>query len=198
MQTENKPLIFAKMADILQDIDAIAKNHTNAQQGFKFRGIDDVYNAVNPLFKKHRIFMTSKIIERSREERPSKSGGINIWTLLLIEWSYFAEDGTFVTSIAQGEAMDSGDKGSNKAMSVSQKYSIIQTFAIPLLDGNPDPDKGKEGSAEEVEKLKRECDLHTESKRLAEWCNEQTDYHGNKELVEYFKKKIKSLKSQGL
>lgn len=187
------------MADILEDIGAIAKNRTNTQQNFMFRGIDDVYNAINPLFKKHRVFMTGKVIERSREERPNKKGdGVNIWTLLLIEWTYHAEDGSSVTSVSQGEAMDSGDKGSNKAMSVSQKYSIIQTFAIPLEEGNPDPDNDQPKNEEELLKVLAQIPLFNDSKRLAEWANDLPDYHREERFVSAVRKKIIELKNTGL
>lgn len=168
----------------MQDIEAIAKTRDNTQQHYKFRGIDDVYNAVNPLLKKHRVFMTSEVLERSREERQTKNGGTLIFTILLIKWKFYAEDGSCVESTSQGEGMDSADKGSNKAMSTSQKYAIIQAFAIPLEDGNPDTDNHNPVfDKDELENMKLEIKRFTEEKLLVEWANNQKEWLGNKEFV---------------
>lgn len=191
---ENKaPLIYGKMADIMDEISAIGKDQKNTQQNFNFRGIDDVYNAVNPLLKKHRVFMTSKIIgEVKREERHTAKGGCLIWTLFRVEWSFYAEDGSHVTSDAQGEAMDTGDKGSNKAMSTSQKYAIIQAFAIPTKEGSPDVDKDNMGE-ETLETMKEEALKYTDAESLTEWANAKTDWHKNTEFITYVQNRIKAL-----
>lgn len=188
------PLIYGKMADIMGKISAIAKDQKNTQQNFNFRGIDDVYNYMNPLFKEARIFMTTKVLEAKREERVTQKGGTLIWTLLTVEITYFAEDGSFVQSTTQGEAMDSGDKGSNKAMSVAQKYSIIQTFAIPTKEGMPDTDKDLVGNPNEtLETMKEEALKYTDAESLTEWANAKTDWHGNKEFITYVQNRIKAL-----
>lgn len=183
------------MASIMEEISAIAKDQKNTQQNFNFRGIDDVYNAVNPLLKKHRIFMTSKILgDVKREERLTKNGGNMIWTLFRVEWSFFAEDGSFVTSDAQGEAMDTGDKGSNKAMSTSQKYAIIQAFAIPTKEGSPENDKDLlDNPNEDLESVKKDALTYTDAESLTDWANAKTAWHGNKEFIEYVQTRIKAL-----
>jgi hypothetical protein len=50
-----------------------------------------------------------------------------------------AEDGSKHTVVTVGEAMDSGDKASNKAMSAAYKYAAFQTFCIPT-EGDNDAD----------------------------------------------------------
>jgi hypothetical protein len=50
-----------------------------------------------------------------------------------------AEDGSKHTARTFGEAMDSGDKATNKAMSAAYKYMAFQTFAIPT-EGDNDAD----------------------------------------------------------
>lgn len=195
MEQPNTPMIFAKMANIMQEINAIVKDKTNTQQNYSFRGIDDVYNALNPLFKKHRIFITTKLISSKREDRVSKGGGSLIFTILEIENTFWAEDGSSVTSTSQGEAMDSADKGSNKAMSAAQKYSLIQTFAIPTKDGSPDTDKDEVlNDAETLQKLKDEVDRFTELQSLVDWANDQGAWGKNPEFFKYVASAIKKLK----
>lgn len=129
---ENK--IYSSIMGVMNDIEAIEKNKKNAQQGYSFRGIDDMYNAIHPLFAKHKIFITSKVLNFQREERQTKSGGSMFTTLMDVEFTFYAEDGSHVSSIMRGEAMDSGDKGSNKAQSAALKYALMQMLLIPTED----------------------------------------------------------------
>ena len=50
-----------------------------------------------------------------------------------------AEDGSRHTVKTFGEAMDSGDKATNKAMSAAYKYAAFQAFSIPT-EGDNDAD----------------------------------------------------------
>lgn len=123
--------IFKKINSILQEVDAIGKNKKNEQQNYKFRGIDDMYNALHPLFAIHGVFITSDILTSKREERQTKSGGNLIYTIVTCKFTFYAEDGSNVSSTLEGEAMDSGDKSTNKAMSTALKYALMQMFLIP-------------------------------------------------------------------
>jgi hypothetical protein len=131
--------IFAKIADAMADIEAISKARKNTQQNYQFRGIDDVYNELHPLLSKHRIFTVPEVLEDRHEERTSKSGGINIYRVLKMRYTFYADDGSSVAAVVIGEGMDSGDKASNKAMSVAHKYALLQIFAIPT-DDDKDPE----------------------------------------------------------
>lgn len=126
-----KPKIYAAISGIMNEIEAITKSKKNAQQGYSFRGIDDMYNAIQPLFKKHQVFITSNVLESKREERQTKSGGALIYTIAKCQFKFFTTDGSFVESVLDGEAMDSGDKSTNKAMSTALKYALMQMFLIP-------------------------------------------------------------------
>jgi len=85
------------------------------------------------------VFTVPKVLESSREERPSKSGGVLIWTFLEIEYTFFANDGSSVVAVVTGEGMDSGDKSANKAMAVAHKYALLQIFSIPTEEAK-DPE----------------------------------------------------------
>lgn len=127
-------MIYKSMVAVMRDIEFIPKDKKNPQQNYNFRGIDDMYNAVHPLFKKHGIFVLSEVLSEKREERATKAGGVLISSLLDIKFSFVAEDGSRVFSTTKGEAMDSGDKASNKAMSAALKYAVMQTFMIPTKE----------------------------------------------------------------
>jgi hypothetical protein len=79
------------------------------------------------------------VLSERSEERATKSGGVSIYRVLKIRYRFYADDGSFVDAVVIGEGMDSGDKASNKAMSVAQKYAFIQVFAIPTKE-HKDPE----------------------------------------------------------
>ena len=120
--------------------DGITKNRRNQQQGYKFRGIDDVYNALSPLLAKHGLCILPRILARDCVERQTQKGGVLFYVTVEAEFDFIAsEDGSKHTVRTFGEAMDSGDKATNKAMSAAYKYAAFHAFAIPT-EAHPDAD----------------------------------------------------------
>jgi hypothetical protein len=130
----------------------ISKDRTNSQgAGYKFRGIDDVYNAIAPLLAEHGLCILPRMLARSCEDRLTKAGGNLFYVTVEAEFDVVsALDGSKHTIRTFGEAMDSGDKATNKAMSAAYKYAAFQMFAIPT-EGDNDADShthdvaGKQG-----------------------------------------------------
>ena len=133
------PMIHRAMIEVMREVGAIGKDQRNTQQGFNYRGIDDIYNVLNPILAKHGVYMTSEIVSKTREERVTKNGGVLAFTCLLIRYRFIALDGSTVHTEVEGEGMDSGDKSSNKAMAVAHKYALLQAFCIPTKE-SVDPD----------------------------------------------------------
>lgn len=152
---ENKNLVYQKISEVMSAVDAVGKDRKNTLQNYSFRGIDDMYNALNVHLSKAKIFFTSDIISKEREERQTKAGGNLIYTILTIKWTIFAEDGSFVNTTTVGEAMDSGDKSANKAMSAAYKYALMQVFCIPTSDT-----KDTEAETHEVAKKEPTKEFH--------------------------------------
>lgn len=118
----------------------ISKSRDNQQQHYKFRGIDDVYNAVSRLLAKHGLCILPRCTERSVVERATQKGGVLFYVTVRCEFDFVAaEDGSKHTVTTYGEAMDSADKATNKAMSAAYKYALMQAFAIPT-EGDNDAD----------------------------------------------------------
>lgn len=111
----------------------IVKDKRNSQgAGYNFRGIDDVYNAIAPLLAKHGLCILPRVLARECVERTSKQGGALFYITVEAEFDFVSsEDGTKHTVKTFGEAMDSGDKATNKAMSAAYKYACFQAFSIP-------------------------------------------------------------------
>ena len=131
--------IYESISNALADIGAVGKTKWNDQQKFKFRGIDDVMNSLHPVLEKNKIFVVPEVLEQIREDRVSGKGNPLIYSICKIKYTFYAEDGTFVTAVVIGEGMDSGDKATNKAMSIAFKYALFQIFCIPTEE-MADPD----------------------------------------------------------
>ena len=115
----------------------ITKDKRNQQQGYNFRGIDDVYNALSPLLAKHGLCILPRILTRDVQERQTQKGGVLFYVTVEAEFDFVAaEDGSTHVVRTFGEAMDSADKATNKAMSAAYKYAAFQAFAIPTEADN--------------------------------------------------------------
>lgn len=131
--------IYTAMAAANKAITAIAKGRINQQQQFAFRGIDDVYNDLHAILAENEIFIITEVVSYTVDEKTTARGGILYYTRATIKHHFTTTDGSEVVTTTVGEAMDSGDKGMNKAMSVALKYALMQAFTIPT-DEKKDPD----------------------------------------------------------
>lgn len=139
MNETQTPLIYARIAAIMKDTAAISKAQKNQQQGFMFRGIDDVMNELHNLFAKNEVFILQEVQSFTTENRPTRNGGLQTFTRATIKFRYMTTDGSYIETVNVGEAMDTADKGMNKAMSIALKYSLLQLFLIPTVE-KKDPD----------------------------------------------------------
>lgn len=133
--------IYKAINNVMKSITAISKDKRNTQQSFNYRGIDDVMNVLKPLLDDAGVFIVPEVLESLREERTTKSGGNLIYTVLKMRYWFFAEDGSFITAVVQGEGMDSADKSTNKAEAIAMKYACFQVLCIPTEEmAQADPD----------------------------------------------------------
>ena len=155
--------IYESITKIMEEIPAIGKDQTNKTQGFKYRGIDDVMNTLQPLLSKNKVFIVPQILEQTREERTTNKGGNLIYSICKIKYIFYAEDGTSIEAITIGEGMDSGDKATNKAMAIAMKYALFQVFCIPTEEMKDPDEETPEGS-----KPKNQLISAEDAKRLKE------------------------------
>ena len=125
--------IYDAICGVMEDIGAVGKNDVNRQQGFKYRSIDAVMNALSPAMIKHKVFCVPELLEQSREERQTSKGAQLIYSICRMRYRFYTTDGSYVDAITVGEGMDSGDKATNKAMAIAFKYACFQTFCIPYV-----------------------------------------------------------------
>jgi len=156
-------LIFKKMAEVMKEVGVVGKNQKNTAQGFKFRGIDDMINALHPALVAHGVFMAPRCVSEQHElkevTRGSGKAGVDKHVTIMMEYDFFAEDGSKVTvGPIPAEGLDSGDKATNKALSAALKYALIQTFSVPTEDmAEADLESPVIGTPEKKEEVKQEA-----------------------------------------
>ena len=137
------PQVYAAINAVQREIAITGISKSNTTTGgakFKFRGIDDVYNALSPLMAKHDLIVAPRYSDRALIERKSSNGNALFYITITGNFDFISvKDGSKHTVTTFGEAMDSGDKGTNKAMAIAHKYALLQVFAIPT-EGDNDPD----------------------------------------------------------
>lgn len=136
------PAVYSAISAVMEHMskEGIGKDRKNTTQGYKFRGIDDVYNALSSVLAENKLIMLPFVQDMQREERQTRGGGALNYTILTVDFKLVsAEDGSTDTVRMIGEAMDSADKSSNKAQSAALKYAALQVFMIPT-EGDNDAD----------------------------------------------------------
>lgn len=130
-------LIYKKILAVMQSLKSIPKQSTAptgtaaTDDDFDYRGIDAIYNALNPLFKTHGIFCLPEVI--NSETAPTRDAK-KVKTTVEVRYTFCAEDGSKAVIVVRGEAIDDSDKGLSKAMSIAQKTALTQMFLIPTND----------------------------------------------------------------
>jgi len=136
------PHVYQAICDVTAALahEGIGKTRRNPQQGYQFRGVEDVQNALAPLLATHRLCMLPSVLERTCVERQTQKGGTLFYVTLRVRFDLVsAQDGSTHSIVTEGEAMDSGDKATNKAMSAAFKYAAVLAFCIPT-EGAEDAD----------------------------------------------------------
>jgi len=101
---------------------------------------------------KHGLFVVPTVQDTKLRERETRNGGVLFYTTLTVLFRFYAEDGSHIEAVTIGEAMDSGDKSANKAMSAAMKYAMMQVFCIPTQD-----DKDSENQTHDVKPKSRKA-----------------------------------------
>ena len=150
------PHVLKAILSVMKELgeEGIGKERRNKEQGFNFRGVEDIINALTPLLVKHSLVIIPRFKSHHTTDRLSKHGGYLNDVIVSGEFDFMsAIDGSMVTGSTYGQGMDSADKATNKAMSGAFKYLSIFGFCIPTFGVIDDTDnehpevKGKEKDA---------------------------------------------------
>lgn len=130
--------IYTALAAVMADVDHVAKRDKNEHQRFLFRGIDAVVNAVGPVLRKHQVIVIPNVEDVQYDAVSTSTGKPATACRVLVQYVFYAADGSNITARVAAESWDNGDKAAPKAMSVAFRTALLQALALPTDD--PDPD----------------------------------------------------------
>lgn len=141
------PTIAQALAAVMSDVGAVAKNDRNQAQNFSFRGIDSVVNAVGPVLRKHGVVMLPTAGTPTVDQYQTRNGAQMTHVLLPVTFTFYGPAGDSVSCSVIGEAADAGDKVMSKAHSVAWRVALLESFAIPTDDPDPDSESHERAPA---------------------------------------------------
>ena len=143
--------IAQAMSAIMKEVGAIAKKDKNQAQGFNFRGIDSVVNAVSPALQKYGVIVVPSVedyeyatVEIGRNR--TAMGHVKV----KVTYTFIGANGDSIKATVVGEAMDAGDKATAKAMSVAFRTALLQALSLPTDEPDPDSSSYERSSAKDV------------------------------------------------
>lgn len=173
MADTTKPTVIEALSAAMAEVQAVGKNSRNLEQGYNFRGVDAVVNAVGPVLRKHGVLALPMLQEASyRDVRTTKDKPARECTVR-VRYRFYGPAGDFVEAEVPGESMDFSDKGAAKAMSVAYRIVLLQALCIPTDEPDPDSQSyersSEAGSPEAIELFAAIMDAKTKSQLRAAW-----------------------------
>lgn len=134
------PTVVQALAAVMAEVQAVGKDGTNTQQGYSFRGIDGVMNAVGPALRKHGVVIVPTLEDATyRDVEVGRNRTLMREVTVRVRYTVHGPAGDTLEGVVIGESMDSGDKGTAKAFSVAYRTFLLQALTIPTHQ--PDPDE---------------------------------------------------------
>lgn len=140
MSAPEKPTVVEALAAVMEDVREVGKDGFHDAPGakFKFRGIDAVVNAVGPALRRHRVVVVPQLVSIDHRDVQTSGGKNARETCVVVRYVWTGPDGSTLETSVPGEAMDNGDKGTAKAMSVAFRIALLQALCLPTDDADPD------------------------------------------------------------
>ncbi len=170
------PKIYAAVAAVLEDLGAVGKDKSNQHGGYKYRSIDQVLNALNPVLSKHKVFFVPNVLSSVEEKFKSKQGTDSVRVKLRVAYKIYTTDGSSIDALIESEGTDTSDKATNKALSAAFKFLTTQIFCIAyegMVDADADqpdapPAKAKEAGKDKQQPVKKEEPITDALAKLAD------------------------------
>lgn len=164
--TDHKLGVHEAWLQVMGEVQAIRKQQRNTRQGFSFRGIDDVMNAVGPALRKHGVAVIPTRVDAGHERISLASGKGATEVRVGVTYSIIGPAGDCIDGYSVGESMDTGDKATAKAMSVAYRTFLLQALTIPTDEPDPDLEAHEQGLPDPVEMARAACRV-----TLADFCD---------------------------
>lgn len=139
------PTVHQALSKVMESVQAVRKDSKNQKQGFNFRGIDAVMNAVGPALRKHEVVILPEDVEAHRSNGTTANGKQTAEVVVKVTYRVYGPGGDSIHGKVAAEAMDFGDKATTKAMSVAYRTFLLQALTIPTDDPDPDSESFERG-----------------------------------------------------
>ncbi len=128
--------IHQKMAAIQAEFPTVGKDNKNPSQGYNYRGIDDALAHLNPLMRKHGVYVQlMDLVPEFSDAGETKAGKSQVRCVVSGRARFVCgEDGSYTECSVIGEGIDMGDKALMKAQANGLKYTIWYTFGVPTYE----------------------------------------------------------------
>ena len=155
---ENKMNLYEKMSAIVNELGTVAKNlSVDLGKGKNYKAVQekDVLDAIKPLEEKYRVYSypkERKVIDSSVLEKETSYGITkNLYMRIETVYEFVNIDNPEekITMVSYGDGIDSGDKAPGKAMTYSDKYSLLKAYKVATGD-DPDKDASPENGYKKV------------------------------------------------
>lgn len=133
-----EPTIFVALARVMAGVRPVGKSSRNDDQGYNFRGIDAVVNAVSPQLREHSVIVVPEVLESSYRDVTTSRGKPSREVTVKVRYRFYGPRGDYIDAVTCGESMDFGDKGTAKAMSVAFRVALLQALCLPTDEADPD------------------------------------------------------------
>ena len=164
--------VHVAWARVMADVQSISKGDQRNDVGgrYSFRGVDRVVNAVGPALRRHGVLvLPTRILSAEYREARTSKGNVMRECVVTVQWTIRGPGGDDLPPVESiGEATDTQDKATAKAVSVAQRVLFLSSLQIPTQD--PDIDRGHERgelptpkASDYVDEI---CDGRTSSSRL--------------------------------
>lgn len=138
--------VHVAWARVMADVQSITKADRRDDTGgrYSFRGVDRVINAVGPALRRHGVLvLPARIVAKEYRETRTSRGSVMEDCTVTVEWLIVGPAGDPLPPVqSAGQANDTGDKATAKAVSVAQRVLFLTSLQIPTQD--PDVDRGHE------------------------------------------------------
>jgi hypothetical protein len=130
---EDKPSVQEAVSRVIRDVGhrGVGKTGVNTDQGYSFRGIDDIVDTLSPILARHQLVIVPRVRSVDHDKRTSSTGRVNMFTTMIVDWLIVGPRGDELSATTVGLGADVSDKSANKAMTAAYKYLLSELFCIP-------------------------------------------------------------------
>ena len=150
------PLI-ANLAEIMADTIRMPKGERNPQ-GWSYTSVMDMLDEIRPAMAQRGIVMVPDVETCEWTEGQSARGTATTTCHMTVRWTLYGSDGASISFRTVGEALDTSDKATNKAMTAAQKLAVSKLVMMTTGDAAEDPDASHEERVARPDAPKRDIE----------------------------------------